>query len=141
MPPEYHCDNLKFPSKPETKVNVPTHHVTEDVETGEAIDMCSSFIIASSKYVGRFYSTIPMECVIGSVQYVLGHTITNVNQSSDIEGGWQVVGIQGKAWKKLSNINANNPSKLGVTSNAKLKPKKKRRNKKKKKKLTAKSET
>ena len=40
----------------------------------------------------------------------------------------------------MSNIDANNPSKLGVTSNAKSKSKKKRKNKKKKKKLTVKPE-
>ena len=37
-------------------------------------------------------------------------------------------------------MNTNNPSKLGVTSIAKLKPKKKRKNKKKKKKSPVKSE-
>ena len=57
-----------------------------------------------------------------------------------MEGEWKVVGIQGKAKKKLSNINANNLSKLGVTSNAKSKPKKKCKNKNKKKKLTVKPE-
>ena len=56
----YHCNNLKFPSKPKMKVNVPTYHVTECVETAEVIDMYSSFIIASSKYVGRFYPTVPI---------------------------------------------------------------------------------
>ena len=86
MPPEYHRDNPKFPSKPETKVYVSTHHVTEDVETAEEIDMCSSFITASLKYVGRFYPTVPMQCVLGPVQYVLRHAIANVNQSDDIEG-------------------------------------------------------
>ena len=140
MPPEYHRDNPKFLSKPETKVFVPTHHVTEDVETIEETDLCYSFIIASSKYVGRFYPTIPTDYIIGPVQYVLGHTIANIIQSSDIEGEWHVVGFQGKAQKESSNIDANNPSKLGVMSNAKLKPKKKRKNKKKKKKLTVKPE-
>ena len=124
MPPEYHCNNPKFLSKPETKVFVPTHHVTEDIEAIEETDLCYSFITVSSKHVGRFYPTIPTECVIGSVQYVLRHTIANVNQSSDIEGEWHVVGFQGKGWKKLNNIDASNPSKLGVTSNAKSKPKK-----------------
>ena len=140
MPPEYHCNNLKFPSKPETKVFVPTHHVTEDLETIEEIDMCSSFITALSKYVGRFYPTVPTECVLGPVQYVLGHVIANVNHSDDIEGELTVVGIQGKSRMKLSTINANNLTKLGVTSNAKLKPKKKRKNKNKKTKLTIKPE-
>ena len=104
--------------------------------------MCSSFITASSKYVARFYPTIPTECVIRPVQlqYVLRHTIANVNQSSDIEGEWHVVGFQGKAQKELRNIDTNNPSKLGVTSNVKSKPKKKRKTKKKKKKLTIKPE-
>ena len=86
--------------------------------------MCSSFITASSKYVGRFYPTVPTQCVLGPVQYVLGHAIANINQSDNIEGEWKLVGNQGKAQKKLSNINAINPSKLGVTSNAILKPKK-----------------
>ena len=71
---------------------------------------------------------------------LLGHTIANINESNDIEGEWHVVGFQGKAQKEPSNIDANNPSKLGVTSIAKLKPKKKRKNKKKKKKLTVKPE-
>ena len=78
---------------------VPTHHVTEDIETIEKIDMCSSFITALLKYVGRFYPTIPTECVIGLVQYVLGHTIANVNQANDVEGQWHVVGFQGKPHK------------------------------------------
>ena len=72
---------------------VPNHHVTENVETIEEIDLCYSFITALSKYVGRFYPTIPMDCMIGSRQYVLGHTIANVNESCDVEGGWHVVGF------------------------------------------------
>ena len=119
---------------------VPDHHVTEDVETIEEIDLCYSFITALSKYVGRFYPTIPTNCVIGLMQYVLGHTIANVNELCDVEGEWHVVGFQGKACKESSNMNANNLSKLGVTSIAKLKPKKKRKHKKKKKKSTVKSE-
>ena len=119
---------------------VPTHHVTEDVETIEETDLCYSFITASSKYVGRFYPTIPTECVIEPVQYILGHTIANVNKSCNVEGEWHVVGFQGKPRKKSSNMNTNNLSKLGVTSIAKSKPKKKHKNKKKKKKSTVKSE-
>ena len=53
-----------------------------------------------------------------------------------MDSGWN----SRKTRKKLSTIDANNPSKLGVTKNAKSKPKKKRRNKKKKKKLTVKTE-
>ena len=78
LPPEYHCDNPKFLSKPETKVFVPTHHVTEDVETIQETDLCNNFITVLSKYVGRFYPTVPTKCVIGSVQYVLRYTIANV---------------------------------------------------------------
>ena len=63
------------------KASVPSDHVTEDVETIEEIDLCCSFITASRKYVDRFYPTIPTDCVIGSMQYVLGHTIANVNES------------------------------------------------------------
>ena len=95
---------------------------------------------ALSKYVGRFYPTVPTDCVIGAMQYVLRHTIANVNELCDVEGEWHVVGFQGKARKKSSNIDTNNLSKLGVTSIAKLKPKKKQKHKKKKKKLTVKSE-
>ena len=140
MPPEYHRDNPKFTSKPETKTFVPDHHVTEDVETIEEIKLCYSFITALLKYVGRFYPSIPTDCVIGLTQYVLGHMITNVNELCDVEGEWYVVGFQGKARKESSNTNSNNLSKLGVTSNAKSKPKKKRRNIKKKKKLMVKLE-
>ena len=86
LPPEYHRDNPKFTSKPKTKMSVPKHHVMKDVETVQEIDLCSSFITASSKYVGRFYPTVPTDCVIGSMQYVLGHTITNVNESCDVKG-------------------------------------------------------
>ena len=113
------------------KMFVPDHHVTEDVETIEEINLCYSFITASLKYVGRFYPSIPTDCVIGLMQYVLGHTIANINESCDTEGKWYVVGFQGKARKESSNMNTTNLSKLGVTSIAKLKPKKKRKNKKK----------
>ena len=78
--------------------------------------------------------------MIGLRQYVLGHMIASVNELCDVEGGWHVVGFQGKPRKKPNDINASNLSKLGVTSNAKLKPKKKRKNKKKKKESTVKSE-
>ena len=122
------------------KVSVPSDHVNEDVETIEEINLCQSFITASSKYVGRFYPTIPTDCVIGSTQYLLGHTIANVNESCDVEGGWHVVGFQGKPRKKSSDTDTHNSSKLGVTNNAKPKPKKKRKNKKKKKESTVKSE-
>ena len=74
------------------------------------------------------------------MQYVLGHTIANVNESCDVEGEWHVVGFQGKPRKKSNIHKTNNLSKLGVTSNAKLKPKKKRKNKKKKKESTVKLE-
>jgi len=113
------------------KASVLKHHVMKDVETVQETDLCSSFITASSKYVGRFYPTVPTDCVIGSMQYVLGHTIANVNESCDVEGEWHVVGFQGKSRKKSNIQEANNLSKLGVTNNAKSKPKKKRKNKKK----------
>ena len=87
MPPECHRNNLKFPSKPKTKVNVPSHHVKESVETAEVIDMCSSFITVLSKYVGTIYPTVPTQCVRGPVQCVLGHVIANVNHSDNIDGG------------------------------------------------------
>ena len=98
------------------------------------IDMCSSFITKSKKYVDRIYSSVPAECGLGPVECILGHVITKINHTEDLEGGWKLVANQGKAWKKLSIATAVNLSKLGVTSNAELKPKKKRRNKKKKKK-------
>ena len=112
----------------------------KDVETVQEIDLCSSFITASAKYVGRFYLTIPTDCVIGSMQYVLGHTIANVNELCDVEGEWHVVGFQGRSRKKSNIQEMNNSSKLGVTNNAKSKPKKKRKNKKKKKESTVKPE-
>ena len=140
LPPEYHRDNPKFTPKHEMKASVPSDHVNEDVETIEGIDLCRSFITASRKYVDRFYPTIPTDCVIGSRQYLLGHTIANVNESCDVEGEWYVVGFQGKARKESSNMNTTNLSKLGVTSIAKMKPKKKHKNKKKKKKMTVKSQ-
>ena len=122
------------------KVSVPSDHVNEDVEMIQGIDLCRSFITASRKYVDRFYPTIPTDCVIGSRQYLLGHTIANVNESCDVEGGWHVVGFRGKPRDTSNNIETNNLSKLGVTNNAKPKPKKKRKNKKKKKESTVKSE-
>ena len=84
---------------------VPDHHVTEDVETIEEIDLCYSFITALSKYVDRFYPTVPTDCVIGLMQYVLGHIIANVNESCDAEGEWHMVGFQGKACKESSSMN------------------------------------
>ena len=140
LPPEYHRNNPKFTSNHEMKASVPSDHVNEDVETIEGIDLCRSSITASRKYVDRFYPTIPTDCVIGSRQYLLGHTIANVNESCDVEGGWHIVGFQGKPRKKSSNTDTSNSSKLGVTSNAKLKPKKTRKKKKKKKESTVKSE-
>ena len=95
LPPEYLCNNPKFTSKSETKMIVPTHHVTEDVETIEEIDLCCSFITVSSKYVGRFYPTIPTDCVIRSRQYLLGHTIANVNESCDVEGDGTLLDFKG----------------------------------------------
>ena len=47
LPPECHCNKLKFPSKSKTKVNVPSCHVKEPVETAEVINISSSFITAS----------------------------------------------------------------------------------------------
>ena len=130
LPPEYHCNNLKFPSKPETKVYVPTHHVIEDVEAAEGIDMCSSFITALLKYVGRIYPTVPTHCVLGPVQCELGHVIANVNQSDNIEGGWKLVTNQGKSHVKPNTTSANILSKLGAANKAKPKPKKKYKKKK-----------
>ena len=100
------------------------------------IDMCSSFITKSKKYVDRIYSSVPAECGLGPVECILGHVITKINHTEDLEGGWKLVTKQGKSLTKPNAVFANILSKLGVANKAESKPKKKRKKNKKKKKTT-----